>query len=253
MRRLAFIGAIALAIAACGKDATAPASTTDDSVILSLEGSVLGLTGSADGAVGVAGNTPDLPADLALTADQRAQITALVDAFQQSVHADVEGLRAVERRAIEARHAGKSADEVNAIRAEGAAIRLRIEAAAQRLRTDIQAVLTPAQRDWVRAHGGGDGTCDGRQQLTPEQQAQIQALIAAFQAEHAADIQAIQKAMADARAAKSAGKTEAEVRAILETARAAQERLQAAHAALQERIRAILSTTQRGTGCFAGG
>jgi Spy/CpxP family protein refolding chaperone len=254
MRRYSpLVLAASLSLVACGRDAATGPLRGDDEVVISLEGSILGLTGSADGALAVAGNIPELPSTLALTDDQRAQITSLVDAHQQSVQADRAALAAVERRAIAARRAGAPADEVNAIRAEGHAIRTRIEESARQLRGDILSVLTPAQRDHVVSRGGGgDRRCDGGDRLTPEQQAEIQALIADFRSANAADRAIIEQAMRDARAARAAGKSEAEVLAILQTARDAQARLQAAHADLQAAIRAILTSGQRTSGCFAG-
>ena len=67
----------------------------------------------------------ELPDSLALTADQQASITALVDAFTTANQADLDSLSAI-RSAAEAAHAaGASRDSVHAILESGEAIRER--------------------------------------------------------------------------------------------------------------------------------
>jgi Spy/CpxP family protein refolding chaperone len=246
---LASIAALAL-LTACGSDAPTRPNPSENDVVVTLEGSVLGLTGYLDGAAGIAGNTPALPPDLALTDEQRATIAALVDAFQQSQRADREALLAIERRALEARRERRSIQEIEAIRAEGHAIRMRMEEAAGALRRAIHDVLTAEQRDWLRANGSGERPCMPGHRLTAEQQAQIQTLMGAFMTQHAADRQAIEQALAQARAARAAGASDADVRAIIQTVREAQRRLEAAHAQLQLQIRQILTAGQSTSGCF---
>jgi Spy/CpxP family protein refolding chaperone len=81
--------------------------------------------------------------------------------------------------------------------------------------------------------------------LTDAQKAQIQALVEAYLAANAADMATMKAARVAAREAIKAGKTREEVRAILEAAKPAAERVRAAAAALREAIRNVLTPAQR--------
>ena len=85
------------------------------------------------------------------------------------------------------------------------------------------------------------------------QQAQIRALMQGFEQTNRADLITVANVMEQARAAKRAGKTDAEIRAILQTASAAQARLVEAHKALQAQIEAVLTPEQKASGCFVKG
>lgn len=81
--------------------------------------------------------------------------------------------------------------------------------------------------------------------LTDAQHTAIQALRDAFDAAHKADLDALKAIHDQARAAMQAGKTHAEVRAILETAKPVLERLHAAFDALHASIYALLTPAQK--------
>jgi len=81
--------------------------------------------------------------------------------------------------------------------------------------------------------------------LTTEQKAAIEALHAAFETAHAADIAALHAIEADARAAKQAGKSMDEIRAILARGAPILARMESAFAALQAAIFAIYTPAQQ--------
>jgi Spy/CpxP family protein refolding chaperone len=245
IRSLASVAALLL-FTACNTETTAP--TLDDDSIF-LDGGALGLVAGAGGATGATAMVPPLPRELQLSDAQRAQITQLISAFQDANKVDLQALAAIHRQADAARRAGKSSEEVKSILAGGETIRARIAAAEAKLKADINAVLTPAQKEWLKSHDPKVCTANAPI-LTPAQQAQIRSLMQAFEQQNRADLLVVAKAMADARAAKQGGKSEAEIRAILQTAAAAQARLEEAHKALQAQIEAVLTPEQKGSGCF---
>jgi Spy/CpxP family protein refolding chaperone len=91
--------------------------------------------------------------------------------------------------------------------------------------------------------------------LTAEQKAQIAALHLGYQAATKADLEALQALEAEAKAARKAGKSRAEVEAILRKAEPVVARLRAAFAKLQEEIKRVYTPAQvawlarRGEGC----
>lgn len=80
--------------------------------------------------------------------------------------------------------------------------------------------------------------------LTDEQKTSIQALVTAFRDANADDIAAMRTAHQAARDARKAGQTREEVKAILEGAKPAAERVHAAAAALRTAIQGILTAEQ---------
>jgi len=247
IRTAAFVATLGLVGACMGTDNTAP--LLDDGAPVFLDGSTFGVVAAAGGATGATAMLPPLPADLKLSDAQRAQINQLILAFQDATKADMTALMAIQHEAELARKAGKTEAEVKAIIARGVAIKARLEAAHAKLQADIEAVLTPAQLAWIRAHAPRVCNTTGII-LTQAQQTQIRALMEAFQLANRTDLTTVANVMAQARAAKQAGKTEAEVRAILQTAAAAQARLEEAHKALQAQIEALLTPEQKASGCF---
>lgn len=246
IRRLSLLAATCL-VAACNTDSTGP--LIDDGSPVSLDGGALGVVAASGGSAGATAMVPRLPADLKLSDAQRAQITQLVLAFQDATRADMLTLVGIQRQAEAARKAGKSNDEIRAILQTGATIRSRIEAADKKLRADIEAVLTPAQLAWIRANS--PKACNGAGvMLSHAQQAEIRNLMVAFEQANRVDLIAVARALEQARSAKRAGKTDAEVRAILQGVSAAQARIETAHKALQDQINAVLTAEQRASGCF---
>ena len=250
MRRFALVAVASLAFAACSTDTTSPAdqSLVDDFLL----GGSVALTSAG-------GYDPDIyqqrlvngfPDELRLTPDQQAKIKALVEAFQASTKADHDALNAILRQAKEAIAAHKSRDEVKAILDHGNAIRARLSAAESALRAAIDAVLTPEQKAWLEAHK--PAKCDPSKfpPLTDAQKAQIRALEQAFQTSNKADLDAVKAILDQARAAAAAGKSKAEVEAIVATAKPAMDRLEAARRAVKTQIEAILTAEQKASGCF---
>lgn len=82
-------------------------------------------------------------------------------------------------------------------------------------------------------------------QLTDEQRAEMQALREAFRAEYADELAALREIFQEARAARRAGASRREVRAILAEARPIVEALRPAVQALHEALRAVLTDEQR--------
>lgn len=81
--------------------------------------------------------------------------------------------------------------------------------------------------------------------LTDAQKAQIDALRAAFQTANAANHAALKAIFDEAKAARDAGKTRAEVRAILDRGKPMADQMRAAVQALHTAIQAVLTDAQR--------
>ncbi|MBM4194822.1 MAG: hypothetical protein FJ202_10650 [Gemmatimonadetes bacterium] len=92
------------------------------------------------------------PDSIKLSDAQKAQIQALVTAFQTANKADLDAMKAARDEAQAARKAGKPRDEVKAILEKAKANAERVRAAGASLRTAIGNVLTAAQRAWLEAH-----------------------------------------------------------------------------------------------------
>jgi Spy/CpxP family protein refolding chaperone len=185
-----------------------------------------------------------LPDALKLTAEQKAAIAALHDAFMQAEAADIAALRAIEQEAKAAVKAGKSRDEVKAILAKAVPIRERLDAAFKKLQADIWAVYTPEQRAWIESHrarGCGRGTLH----LTDDQVTQIRDLEQRFYASVKPDLELIRSIAEEAKKARAAGKSRDEIAAILAKAAAPQQRVAAAEKTLNAAILALLTPEQR--------
>lgn len=228
------------ALAACDRSAPVSPTSLDESVDL-VPDYVLSPAASVDGAgIGAA----QLPERLRLTAEQKAAISALHEAFMKATAADVAALRAIEREAREAAAAGKSRDEIRAILARGAPIRERLDAAFRKLQADIWAVYTPEQRAWIesqrpRACGPGAVT------LTEQQSKQIRALQEQFMAAVKPDLELIRSIVQKARDAREAGASREEVARILAAAVEPQRRVTEAEQRLQAAILALLTPEQQ--------
>ena len=147
--RLVLVCGMAALIAAC--DQSAPVSpTSGPSEVIDLVPDYAVSPAASIDAAGIGGSA--LPDALQLTAEQKAAIAALHDAFMQTNAADLAALEGIEREAKAAIKAGKPRDEVRAIVAKAEPIRVRLEAAFKKLQADIWAVYTPEQRAWIEAH-----------------------------------------------------------------------------------------------------
>lgn len=193
-------------------------------------------------AAGIGGSL--LPDRLALTAEQKAAIAALHEAFMQATAADVATLRAIELEARAAIRAGKSRDEVRAILARAIPIRGRLDAAFRKLQADIWAVYTPEQRAWIESHRPrACGPASAK--LTDDQVKQIRALEEQFYATVKPDLDLIRAIVEQAHRARAAGKSREEVAAILARAEEPQRRVREAERTLQEAILSLLTPEQR--------
>ena len=237
----------AVTFAGCNDDGVGP---TDNGSLMLLDDAAVLAFGAADmahpGSHYIA-RLHRLPEHLKLTADQQSRIKALLEAFEQATRADREALAAIMRQAREAHQAGKSPAEVRAILAQGDPIRQRLHAAEQTLHSQIEAILTPEQKAWLAANG--PERCRALA-LTEAQRTEITALIAAFNEANRADLQLIKQVFEEARAAHQNGATREQLRAILNKAAPAMERIRVAQQALHVAIFALLTPEQRASGCY---
>ena len=190
-----------------------------------------------------------LPEELALTAEQKAAIAALHEAFRAATAADVAALRAIEAQARAAHAAGKSREEIHEILAQGRPILERLHHAFALLQAAIWLVYTPEQRAWIEAHRPRPCGPAGPPPLTDEQKQQIGALQEAFMAAVRDDIQYIRQVVQEAHQAAQSGATREEIEQILHQADEARARLRAAERKLQEDIAAVLTPEQRAARC----
>jgi Spy/CpxP family protein refolding chaperone len=249
MKKLACILA-ALVLATCDSGTTAPPQVEvlfDDSGILAYDAA--GVSGPGRYLSGL----HRLPPELRLTDAQNVAIKTAVDAFQQATAAEREALARILEAANQARRAGKSRAEVAAILATGDPIRERILAAERALQAKIESILTTEQKAWLDTHL--PRVCDPRTapKLSDAQITEIRALLAAYEQNNRADLEAVKAALEKARAAQHNGATREQIKAILASVQPAMERLAAAQAALLKAIDALLTPEQRASGCYRGG
>lgn len=238
MRKLLVL-AVAL-VAACSSDTvtSADATVTDDLTlaanIASASGAIM-TTGDAQSLLRLIGALPD---GSKLTHEQQAKVNALLDAHSAATQADRSAVSAGEKAARDAAQAGKGKGDIQKILDATDVIRKRIAAAEVTLVANITALLTEAQRRWVREHT--PAKCVSVPTLTADQQQQVAALNAAFEDANRADLLAIHNANEAATAAKRAGKSEADVRAILDAVQPAVRRVNIARDALAQALSAIV-------------
>jgi len=182
-----------------------------------------------------------LPASLALTDRQKAQIRALRQAHADAIAADLAALQRINDEARAARAAGKSVAEVERILAQAKPIIERLANGERRLAAAIEDVFTPEQRRWLAQYHA----CLRNATPTEAQLRELAALHERFKAANAADLRAIDEALAKIAALRSDRSLSERARqeriaAILESVRPARERLAAAHAALEEAIAKVL-------------
>jgi Spy/CpxP family protein refolding chaperone len=255
MRRISLLLLSAGLLAACNRDTSSPTFDVANLTSFALQGGfAYGMPGIFPGR-----GTPELrrinmlPDSLKLTGEQEAQINALLEAFQTANKADLDALNAIMAKADSARRAGKSREEVHAILQTGDAIRTRLGTALDKLRTDIDALLTAAQKAWLESHHYERCNPDSAVALTDAQKAQIQALIDAFKSANQTDLDAVKAALQAAHDARKAGKTQAEIQAILDAVKPALDRLHAAGETLRTNIDAVLTAEQKASNCFGRG
>ena len=231
-----------LAFSACDRSAPVdPATLANDEVVDVVPDYAVSPAASMDAAgIGAA----FLPRELQLTAEQKAAIAALHEAFMRATAADIAALRAIELEAHDAKAAGKTREEIRAILARAVPILVRLDAAFAKLRADIWAVYTPEQRAWIESHkprACGPATV----KLTEEQAKQIRTLQERFMAAVKPDLELIRSIAEEARKAREAGQSREEVARILAKAAEPHLRVMEAERKLQEAILALLTPEQR--------
>jgi Spy/CpxP family protein refolding chaperone len=149
--------AATMVLGACGDDnGTEPTDEVTDDYALVMFGepgvALTGTLGEQPAQRAYDGRTGDreLPPALQLTTEQRAAITALREAFKAANQADLDAMRAVFEQARAAREGGATREKVRAILEGGRPIGERLRANVRALHDAINAVLTPAQREFLR-------------------------------------------------------------------------------------------------------
>lgn len=248
MRRIICLGVAAMSLVACSNESTAPES--DLLADAGIFGGALTVAGGYEAGLYQDRLVNALPDDLKLTAEQQAKIRSLVHAFEAATKSDRDALGAILREAHQAAGAGKSRAEIAAILGRGADIRARLIAAESKLKSDIDAVLTAEQRAWIAAHSPRSCRPDRFPSLTDAQKSQIHALEAAFRAANSSDLETVKAVLEEVKAAVQAGKSRAEIAAILQKAAPATARLATARKSLRDQILAVLTPEQRASGCL---
>src|SRR3954469_14015699 len=98
MRRIAFIALAAVTLAACSNETTAP-NSSGLSIDAGAFGTALTIAGGYEPALYQDRLTNGLPDSLKLTADQQAQIKALIEAFNAATKADHDAIEALLKQA----------------------------------------------------------------------------------------------------------------------------------------------------------
>ncbi|MGQ0647281.1 MAG: Spy/CpxP family protein refolding chaperone [Gemmatimonadaceae bacterium] len=238
-------------LAACSNESLAPADLAlgaEDGIDLVQDFDITSASVVDRAGIGAS----ELPDSLKLTAEQKAQIDALHEAFRASVKADLDAVKAIEAEARAARKADKPRAEVEAILAKAKPIMERIRAAFAKLQADIWKLYTPAQQNWIKARG--ENGCRGEApRLSEEQIKKIRELKDAFLASIKDEMEIIRKVHQEAKDARAAGKSAEEIKRILAKAAAAVEEVRKAELRLKEAINAVLTPEQRRNPCVLRG
>lgn len=250
MKRFACLIAIA-ALAACSTESTAPrASESLDITSVDLVQQFDATGAAAMDRAGIGGS--ELPDNLKLSAEQKARIQALHDAFTASNAADLASLKKIEGDLKAAMSAGKDRAAIAAILARAEPIRVRLSAAFARLQRDVWSAYTAEQQAWIASKGRGETACrpDVMNQLTAPQVARIRELKGAFGQSVMGFVMTIKKIHEEARAAAQAGASREQVGAILARAEPALEALKAAERRLAASILDVLTPAQKANACL---
>lgn len=252
MMRRTFLAVAAIGLvglAACSTETVAPsdlALLAGDPIDL-VPDYAISIAAVVDGA-GIGGAR--LPDELKLTADQKAAIAALHEAFMQENADEIAALRELEQQIRQLRRSGGSREEIRALLAEAHGILQGLADEFAALQEAIWAIYTPEQREWIEAHKPKVCDRNGPPQLTDEQIAKIRSLKQAFQEAIADEIAAIKAAQQEARAAKQAGASAEEIRAILATVKDEMEAVRQAEVRLMNAIQDVLTPEQRAKWCI---
>jgi Spy/CpxP family protein refolding chaperone len=249
MRKILAVAALGLAgLTACSTETVAPndLARLDADAFNLVPDYAISSAAVVDGAgIGAA----RLPDDLQLSAEQKAAIAGLHDAFREQNAEEIDALRQIEQQIRQLRRSGGTREEVGALLVEAKAIIDGLADKFAALQEAIWAIYTADQRAWIESHR--PVVCDrrGPPRLTEEQVAKIRALKQAFVEAVADDLAAIKAAHQDARAAKQAGASAEEIRAILEAVKDEMAAVRQAEARLMDAILEVLTPDQRRRWC----
>jgi Spy/CpxP family protein refolding chaperone len=246
----ALVTSAILALGACASDPAAPDESSlfaADDVVDLVPDFALSSAAAIDGA-GMGGT--GLPDELQLTPEQKAEITALREAFHAAHQDEVAALRDLERqiRDLRRQRGGRAAILELLVQARGIIQGLEGDFAV--LQEAVWAVYTDEQRAWIDAHRPKICRPGDRPRLTEEQIAQIRALHQAFQEAMADEIRAIKEAHQAARLAHQNGALREEIAAILAEVADEIAALREAERRLQAAIQDVLSDDQRRDWCL---
>jgi Spy/CpxP family protein refolding chaperone len=252
MMRKTFIAVAALGLiglGACSTDPVAPNGLMPDATdaIDLVPDYAISSAAVVDGG-GIGGAR--LPEHLQLTAEQKAAIIALHDAFKAEHEDEIAALREIEQQIRQLRRSGGSREEVRALLAEAHEILAGLSDDFAALQDAIWAIYTPEQKAWIEEHK--PKVCDrrGPPQLTEEQIAEIRALKQAFAEAVKDELAAIKAAHEEAREAKAAGASPEEIRAILASVKDEMEAVRQAEHRLEQAILDVLTPEQRARWCI---
>lgn len=256
MRRIALISFVAAALVACSTDTTSPTATppTGTDQVTQFEISSLGTeftaVGGYDAELYHLRLFHGLPDELELTSEQEAKIEALVEAYKEATKADRKALDALLREARKALKGKKSNANVTAILARAAPIAERLAEASAKLKTAIDAVLTPEQRAWLASHAPKHCLKHLFPPLTDAQRAEMKAIHTEFEEANRADLRAVREGFKEIRQALISGKSAGDIQKILDEIKPAIERLAVARKALHEELVSVLTADQKASGCL---
>jgi hypothetical protein len=191
-----------------------------------------------------------LPAELQLTTEQKAEIAALHDAFKAAHEDELAALRAIEQEIRQLRRSGGSREQLQALHADARVILEGLADDFAALQEAIWSVYTAAQQAWIEAHKPKVCDRNGPPTLTEAQIAEIRSLKQAFAEAVADELAAIKAAHQEARAAKQAGASAEEIRAILESVKDEMEAVRQAEIRLHDAIMEVLTPDQRAKCCI---
>ena len=254
MRRILLLLVAAGALAACGRELTAPSAPTPEGIAANG----VPLAGPGAGMFGRFGGAPlvrllrRLPGNLALTATQKASIQGYVQQFQQATVTDRQALQGLMKQARAAHRQGATGDQLKTILQQGAPNRQSIQTAGAQLKEQITGVLTAGQKAWLTSNAPQPCDRSKATPLTDAQKTQIKSLTTAFRGANTADLEAVKQAMQKAHAARKSGAGKDQVQAIFVTVKPNMDRLRTARQKLAQDIQGVLTADQKATGCFTG-
>jgi len=235
-------------LAACSTESVAPTELLGDAGAIDLVPDYAISSAAVVDGGGIGGAR--LPDELKLTAEQKAAIAALHDAFTQENADEIAALRALEQQIRQLRRSGGSREEIRALMADAHVILAGLAEEFAALQEAIWAIYTPEQKAWIEAHKPKVCDRNGPPQLTEEQIATIRALKQAFAEAVADELAAIKAAHQEAREAHQAGASAEEIRAILASVKDELEAVRQAEQRLMNAIQDVLTPEQRERWCI---